>query len=945
MTAVQEESAIRDNLGSIQQQTKEKEREIRQIELSIASISSEMVKVDFDTESFLSDGIETDTSLESIEPRSPSTSRDCHQDLGKQRADLFKEYAIATQECLELQQKYEQSKRKYTTLKIDQEKSPEERKLILAQKIEFTDIEISKKQQEIKQVEAVIAGHAASLAKNKRLYQENDMKKADIAERINAVIQSIVLKKVEKNNFSAQLAIKGADLCTLKQKRAEIQADLAEKKRAIGLSTGEVPIGSIISLLEEAGKRKMQGIHGVLFDLVTVQKQILIPFEALLFRKVFSIIVEDEKSASDLIRLNKEMRGAKIVVVPLTWVQPVAGDFNYPDESEHIAFEQFVEVKEEYAGKPRLQDLVTDICRGNILVEKLELATKFSKTFDCNCVTLEGQVVYKQGFLSRLGYSDPKTSKMSDYLEYSHTKHELRTAFEQEAVLQAEFEDLRSKEAAIAGELQGLIIQKESLIKEHETVWSDASGLMKACIQEQKLLTEYEEKQRSDSTVLSQLVGDRKSLEEALVSPKRGVSDEFRKELDAAFRSMYENKELFTRKTQLLTDLQAQLQSLEASSTKQQQANLGEQKREVERSFRRQVAEGISRSHSRTKDIIKDLTRRREVKYLQKQALLDDIGKLKVEESSIESQQEAKKNEIFKLKLDMQEKNQKKFDFQIGIDSFDTKIKSLNVDESEEHEALWALKKRDNIELITMLKKMMIAKLKYTQKDKANFEKLEEYFTTHRQYDSELRELNKSKKTFTGIIGICCLLQRLPIVSLTRPTRRCSGCSERHSRATSRGSFRTEELTSSWSAHSRSLRGRSTAERFASSTPSTRSSPSSLMTICGSCYRPAREASYRSALSSVCRSRSIRLSSALMRSMLNLTRSTAQPSNRCKLDSHSLQDISRNTQVFMTTFKTASFPDANANYFCVNCSPDQPATIQRVDQLEASGLLETGKRS
>ena len=200
MTAVQEESAIRDNLGSIQQQTKEKEREIRQIELSIASISSEMVKVDFDTESFLSDGIETDASLESTEPRSPSTSRDCHQDLGKQRADMFKEYAIATQECLELQQKYEQSKRKYTTLKIDQEKSPEERKLILAQKIEFTDIEISKKQQEIKQVEAVIAGHAASLAKNKRLYQENDMKKADIAE----------IPKTWPEVFDAAKKLKGA---------------------------------------------------------------------------------------------------------------------------------------------------------------------------------------------------------------------------------------------------------------------------------------------------------------------------------------------------------------------------------------------------------------------------------------------------------------------------------------------------------------------------------------------------------------------------------------------------------------------------------------------------------------------------------------------------------------------------------------------------------------
>jgi len=754
MTAVQEESTIRDGLTSIQSQMKEKEREIKQIELSITSISSEMAKVDFDTESFLSDGIDTEASLDNIEHRSPSASREYPEHLSKQRADLLKEYALATQECLELQQKYEQSKRRYTTLKIDQEKSPEERKKLLAQKIELTDIEVSKKRQEIAQVQALIDSHSASLATNKRLYKENDIKKADIADRINSIIQAIVLKKVEKNNLSAELAIKGADLCTHKQKRAELQADLSEKKRAIGLSSSEVPIASIIRLLEEAERRRIPGVHGVLFDLVTVQKQILVSFEALLFRKMFSIVVEDEKSASELIRLNKEIRGSKIVVVPLSWVQPVVGDFAYPEESEHIAFEQFVEVKQEYADKPRLLELVTDTCRGNILVEKLELAAKFSKNFDCNCVTLEGQVVYKQGFLSRLGYSDPKSSKMSDYLEYSQTKIELNKALQQEAALQADFEELRSREAAITGELQELTINKENHIKEHETVWSDASGLMKACIQEQKLLTEYEERLRAESTVLSQLLNDKKSLEEALVSPKKGPSDDSRKEVDAAFRSMYEHKELFTRKTQLLTDLQAQLQHLEASSSKQQQADLGEQKRELERSFRRQVAEGISRSHSRTKDIIKDLSRRREVKLQQKHSLQEDISKLKVQESTVESKHEAKKSEIFRLKLDMQEKNQKKFDFQIGIDNFDTKIKSLNVNEAEEHEALWALKKKDNIELISMLKKMMIAKLKYTQKDKANFEKLEEYFTTHRQYDSELRELHKSKKTFAGIVGI-----------------------------------------------------------------------------------------------------------------------------------------------------------------------------------------------
>ncbi len=58
-----------------------------------------------------------------------------------------------------------------------------------------------------------------------------------------------------------------------------------------------------------------------------------------------------------------------------------------------------------------------------------------------------------------------------------------------------------------------------------------------------------------------------------------------------------------------------------------------------------------------------------------------------------------------------------------------------------------------------------------------------------------------------------------------------------------------------------------------------------------------------------------------------------------------MQDMSRSTQVFMTTFKKVSFPEDNASYFSVDWSQDKPASIQKVDVFEASSLLESGKRS
>ena len=148
-----------------------------------------------------------------------------------------------------------------------------------------------------------------------------------------------------------------------------------------------------------------------------------------------------------------------------------------------------------------------------------------------------------------------------------------------------------------------------------------------------------------------------------------------------------------------------------------------------------------------------DLDKRLSMLMSQESDARKEIDKLKDVEQRLEVDSEHKHRIVQTRKTQLQEVNQKRFDLQISTDSLQSKIKSLNIDQSVEEEQIWSLSKLSDKELVTNLKKTIIAKLKYTLKDKANFDKLEEYFQAHNQYNTDLKDLLNSKKNFQKLLS------------------------------------------------------------------------------------------------------------------------------------------------------------------------------------------------
>lgn len=79
-----------------------------------------------------------------------------------------------------------------------------------------------------------------------------------------------------------------------------------------------IDIMHLLGLIRQFNVRFPHKFISLLFDLIGARESLTIPLEALFLHKLFAIVVEDEESVEDLIRLNREIGGGRISIRALS---------------------------------------------------------------------------------------------------------------------------------------------------------------------------------------------------------------------------------------------------------------------------------------------------------------------------------------------------------------------------------------------------------------------------------------------------------------------------------------------------------------------------------------------------------------------------------------------------------------------------------------------------
>ena len=120
------------------------------------------------------------------------------------------------------------------------------------------------------------------------------------------------------------------------------------------------------------------------------------------------------------------------------------------------------------------------------------------------------------------------------------------------------------------------------------------------------------------------------------------------------------------------------------------------------------------------------------------------------EKMEIEYQHDKSKRTLNKIQKQMNEINQKRVDYKTIIDKYQVKIMSFSCDDDE----VRRIEKKSDRGLIKDLSDILRnTKHKYTEKDRLNFETLENNFSDYKQFDEEMKNVKKSKTKLKTMIS------------------------------------------------------------------------------------------------------------------------------------------------------------------------------------------------
>lgn len=552
----------------------------------------------------------------------------------------------------------------------------------------------------------------------------------------------------EKNKAQTETLNTKITLTAAKQKLTEIQSEFVQLRKKLEVGLSDINVSGLIHLLEEAERANIEGVYGLFVDLIEVDETILYSIESLVKAKLFAIVVRDQKVASELIELNKKIKGPKIMIYPLNWSEEHKRELEYPSEQNAIIFERFVNIREEFE-EVGILPLVRNIIGGNIMVKSLEEGHKFAKKYECNCITKEGEIVYAGGFLTRLGYTDVQNQKLKTYLDYRELAKELASKQRSFAKLVKNCEDLKEQELRAQDRLTELKLDRERLKLRDENLVGELVTFEKACIQLKKILIELEDRLGQEEFEAEQLKKEIQHL-----TSKDGIA-----KIDKFDEKKF--KEVSRDIEQLGEELKEAMRRTEANN---EAISLNDQETEklaeavhkdliLKKEFNSMEVDMMNLELKRVKSLLESLK-----KYEADRAAYFRMASSQVldEKEKAVKQEEVLKSVKSNLEVDqltLQIENQKKFDLQISIDGLQSKIVVLNVDLDLETRELKDLVPKSDKDLILKLKKLMLNKIKYTEKDKANFDRLEEYFRDLNEYGAELRDLKASKNTFLELMS------------------------------------------------------------------------------------------------------------------------------------------------------------------------------------------------
>ncbi|KRX01371.1 SMCs flexible hinge [Pseudocohnilembus persalinus] len=188
-------------------------------------------------------------------------------------------------------------------------------------------------------------------------------------------------------------------------------------------------IQNIEKIQKKIEERKINGVLGLLVDFLDLNDPKMQKFfgqlDIAIKQKFFAFLVENEQTASEIIKINNELKLGRIQIYTISWAQEkmkLPFNINYPQQTDIQVLMQIVKIKQNIKFSPEIYYIFQFLTQNFLVVKDYKHALTYAKQYNLTCITANLDIVYASGFLTKVGDSFQKYNKLQIYNQFQKLK-------------------------------------------------------------------------------------------------------------------------------------------------------------------------------------------------------------------------------------------------------------------------------------------------------------------------------------------------------------------------------------------------------------------------------------------------------------------------------------------------------------------------------------------
>jgi len=328
---------------------------------------------------------------------------------------------------------------------LSQFKNKDERDRWLQKQINELEATLKSKREQVKGLQQDLASGKTSL---QELSEDIADKKGELEQRAALIEKS---KKMTEEIKQTRDAFNN-DRKSFWKRRDELQLEFKDLEDTLTKAdrslTSTMPksvasgASAVKRIVKELG---ISGVHGQLIDLFDVEDKFATCVEVVAASSLFFIVVDNDDITARLLEELNRQKAGRVTFMPLNKLKT--------KESDLPSNEDVIPMISRLKFRPQYRKAFLQVFGKTLVSRNLEVASKYSREHDLNCITMEGDRVDSKGAITG-GYTDKSRSRLDARRTIRSTQEKLKGVQDEIDKVVAAISDLDQRVTTKMGELQ-----------------------------------------------------------------------------------------------------------------------------------------------------------------------------------------------------------------------------------------------------------------------------------------------------------------------------------------------------------------------------------------------------------------------------------------------------------------------------------------------------------